>query len=69
MFQILAPAPVHMPEENKRCGPCSTLQPPIVHHPELHGPLNNAAIQAQASAYIEDFHSATSHRYQETVTQ
>lgn len=62
MFQILASASVQMPEENKRCGPCSTLQPPIViHYPELHRPLNNAAIQAQASAYVADIPPAPHH--------
>lgn len=62
MFQILAPAPVHMPKEKKRCGSRSTLQPPIViHHPELHGPFNNAAIPAQASAYVADIPPAPYH--------
>lgn len=55
MFKILAPAAAHAQEDSTRCGPCSTLQPPIViHHPEFLRPLNIAAIQAQASVYIAD---------------
>lgn len=53
--------PLYMPEENKRCGSCSTLQPPIlIHHPKLHGPLKNA-IQARASNYIADIPPAHHH--------
>lgn len=55
MFKILAPAAAHVHEDSTRCGLCSTLQPPIViDHPELLGPLNIAAIHAQASSYIAD---------------
>lgn len=55
MFKIPAPAAARVQEDSTRCGLCSTLQPPIViHHAELLRPLNIAAIQAQASAYIAD---------------